>query len=172
MNFQNIYIETNRLKLLPISMNYKESIYNEFDDEVTKYMFPKPAENIDETEKFIENSIIKLKNNEEIVFVILNKNNNEFFGCAGIHKIKTLKPEFGIWIKKSVHNNKYGLEAVKGLFNWVINNIDYEYIIYPVDKNNYPSRKIPESLNGKICNEYKSINMKGVEQDILEYRIY
>ena len=44
--------------------------------------------------------------------------------------------------------------------------------MYPVDKKNISSRKIPESLGGIIETEYKTTNMAGKILDEVEYRIY
>jgi [ribosomal protein S5]-alanine N-acetyltransferase len=104
--------------------------------------------------------------------VILKKENNEFLGCVGAHHIDTKTPEFGIWIKKSTHGNGYGKDSVYALKKWADINIDYEYLLYPVEAENYPSRRIPESLDGKIFREYDKINMSGKNQHLLEYRIY
>ena len=38
----------------------------------------------------------------------------------------------------------------KTLFNWACEHLEIDYAIYPVDRSNIPSRKIPESLGGRI----------------------
>jgi hypothetical protein len=54
---------------------------------------------------------------------------------------------------------------------WAMVNLDFDYLIYPVDRRNLPSRKIPESLGGSIKAEYEKTNASGAVLDILEYRI-
>ena len=61
MELMNVLIITERLKLKPISYDYTDYIFNEFTQDITKYMFPKYAENKEETIKFIENSLEELK---------------------------------------------------------------------------------------------------------------
>ena len=172
MNLMNALIETERLILKPISYEYTENIFMKFTQEITKYMYPKPAENIEETRAFIEQSLKGLENGNNLQMVILNKIKNEFIGCIGLHNIEKIDPELGIWIKKSSYNNGYGLEAINGLIIWTNENVKFEYLKYPVDKNNTSSKKIPERNNGKIMKEYKNIGMKGNELEILEYWIY
>ena len=46
-------IETERLVLTPVSEKYIEKIYQHFNEKVTKYMFPSPAKNIDETRNVV-----------------------------------------------------------------------------------------------------------------------
>lgn len=171
MDFLNVKISTPRLLLLPISMKYKEEIFLEFFAEITKYMYPRSPKNISETEAFINDSIAGIKTATDIGLVILNKENLEFLGCAGIHGIKQ-KPELGIWLKKAAHGHKYGLEAITAIKNWAEQNLDYNYLRYPVDKANIASRKIPEALGGNIVDEYDKINMSGNILHIVEYRIY
>jgi len=66
MDLTNIIIETDRLLLIPITLDFAEDIFNEFSWEITKYMYPKPAEKIEETYDFINNSLMKLKKMEWI----------------------------------------------------------------------------------------------------------
>lgn len=57
VNRENIIIETERLLLVPITMQYAEEIFKEFNREITTYMSPKPAKDISETKAFIQHSI-------------------------------------------------------------------------------------------------------------------
>ncbi|MBE9193456.1 GNAT family N-acetyltransferase [Gloeocapsopsis crepidinum LEGE 06123] len=171
MNLLGIEISTERLILKPISMIYKEVIFSEFTEEITTYMYPCPAQDISETEAFISDSIGEMVDSWGLTFVILKRECQEFLGCAGFHRIDRKNPELGIWLKKTAHGNKYGLEAVTAIKNWADKNLDYKYLRYPVDKANIASRKIPEALGGKIVDEYYKINMSGKSLNIVEYRI-
>jgi [ribosomal protein S5]-alanine N-acetyltransferase len=107
-----------------------------------------------------------------LVLAILEEEKSEFLGLAGLHNIKSKTPEIGIWIKKSAHGNKYGLEAITAFIHWAKTNIDYTHLRYPVDKRNIASRRIPEMNGGIIMKEYKKINQRGFELDEVEYWIY
>ena len=172
MNTQNIIIETERLILKPITLDYKEDIFREFTPEITEYMFPKSAEKIEEIIELIEKSIKENKEGSNFQVVILNKETKEYLWNAGLHEINTKTPELGIWIKKLAHGNAYWKEAMIGFKNWVDKSLDYEYIIYPVVDVNYASKRIPEFLGGKIAREYDKKNMSGKMLHFLEYRIY
>lgn len=93
-------------------------------------------------------------------------------GCGGLHHIDKKTPELGIWVKKSAHGHGYGKEVIIALKEWADKNLNYEYILYPVAEKNYPSKKIPEFLGGKVAKEYNEVNMSGKKQHLLEYRIY
>ena len=172
MNLLDIIIETDRLLLKPIHVDYLNDIFNEFTLEITKYMYPKPAENKEETFEFINGSIKKMIKGTDLQMVIINKLNKEFIGCIGLHNINTLEPELGIWTKKSSHNNGFGLEAMTGLIDWTHKNIKFNYLVYPVDKRNIASRKLPEKNNGKIMKENKTVGMAGNLLDEYVYWIY
>jgi len=172
MDTSNITIETKNLCLKGIVLDYKGDIFKEFTAEICTHMFPKPADKIEETIEFIRKSIKENKKGSNFQIVILDKESKYFLGCGGLHHINRRIPELGIWIKKSAHSHGYGKEAIIALKEWADKNLDYKYIIYPVVEENYPSRRIPEFLGGKIVREYDEINMSGKNQHLLEYRIY
>jgi len=172
MELSLVEIFTNRLVLLPISQKYKEEIFREFTKEITTYMYPRPPQDIVETEEFINDSLGEIQTGNHLVLVILKKDSQEFLGCTGIHDIHSKHPELGIWLKKSAQGKGYGLEAITALKRWADENLDYEYLIYDVDKANSPSRRIPEKLGGQITREYDKTNLSGRVLYILEYKIF
>ncbi len=172
MDTSDIIIETENLLLKSISLNYKDDIFQEFTPDITTYMYPKAPDKIDDTIQFIQTAIETNQKGSNFQTVILKKDTGEYLGNVGIHHIDTETPEFGIWIKKSAHGHGYGKEAVVALKEWADKNLNYQYILYPVDEKNYPSRKIPEFLGAKVAREYEQVNMSGQKLDLLEYRIY
>ncbi len=165
-------IETKRLLLKSISLEYKENIFKEFTPEIAFYMIPKPAESIRETVDFINSSIKENSEGKNLQIVILDKNTKEFLGCGGLHHLDTKTPELGIWIKKSAHGHGYGMETMRALKDWADSNLDYQYIIYPVADKNIASRRIPESMGGKIEKEIDGKNGSGQNMHFVEYHIY
>ncbi|OWY66182.1 GNAT family N-acetyltransferase [cyanobacterium TDX16] len=171
MDLLSVEILTSRLRLKPVSMAYKEEIFSGFSEEITTYMCPRSPQEISEIEAFIESAIVDLEKGSDLILVILKKDSQEFLGCAGLHGMLGKTPEFGIWLKKTAHGYKYGLEAIRGIKNWAEQNLDYEYFLYPVDRANIASRKIPETLGGKVVREYKHKKTNGNILYLLEYRI-
>lgn len=172
LDIKTFKIETENLLLVPVSMDYVEEMFKEFTDDITKYMYPPTPKEIKETADFITFSINKFLKNEDVTVVILKKDTKEYLGNGGIHKINTKTPELGVWIKKGAHGHGYGKEAMIGLKKWADENLDYEYIKYPVAEENIASRKIPESLGGKETNKYSQVNGNGVALNIVEYYIF
>ncbi|HBW74229.1 MAG TPA: N-acetyltransferase [Candidatus Magasanikbacteria bacterium] len=172
MDTSNITIETKNLCLKGITSEYKNDIFIEFTPEITTHMFPKPAKKIEETVEFIETSIKENREGSNFQIVILDKVSKDFLGCGGLHHIDRKTPELGIWIKKSAHGYGYGKEAIIALKEWADKNLDYEYILYPVDSGNQASRRIPEFFGGEIAREHDEVSMSGRKLHLLEYRIY
>lgn len=165
-------LETERLLLAAITEDYTEVIFDAFTPEVTLFMHPRSPHRIEETMNFIREALVGLERGSNLQLVILEKETREFLGCTGLHNIDSRVPEFGIWLKESAQGNGYGMEAIVALHNWAVANLEYEYLKYPVDEENYPSRRIPEALNGVIEKEYQVMSLSNRRLFILEYRIY
>ena len=165
-------IESERLRLVPAAEAYAESILLEFTAEITTYMFPKPPDAIEEVLAFIARSRSEMARSEALVVAVLDKRTGEFLGHGGLHHIDSDTPELGIWLKKGAHGHRYGREAVTALAGWAQHNLPFRYLIYPVDRRNVASRKIPESLGGVIEAEYEQTGAGGQALSLLEYRMY
>ena len=168
----HVEIKTSRLKLLPTSPEFAEDMFKEFTAEVTRYMGPSPSKSIDETLKFIEDSLECMRQGDHLQFVILNRESGEFLGCCGLHgQGKPQTPELGIWIKACAHGNGYGKEAIFGLKRWADENLKYEYLIYPVDRRNQASIRIPEALGGEVFKQDTTERADSSNLDLVVYKI-
>ncbi len=167
----NFCLEFENYKMVPVSLDYAEDIFENFTDEITNFMTPKSPEKIQDTIDFIEEAVKENQENTDLYLAIIDKHTDSFVGCSGLHKTDTKTPEFGIWIKKEYHGKKIGRKAITALKNWAEQNFDYDYFLYPVDKNNIPSRKIPESLGGIMTREYQETNQSGKVLNLIEFRI-
>ena len=171
-DLSNLSIEGERVRLVSISSAYEQNIFEEFTSDITTYMIPKPADTIEETRAFIDSSLEGFTRADNFVFVILDKQTGEFFGCCGLHGRGDVKnPEFGIWLKRSAHGRGLGREAIRTLALWAQESMRLESFIYPVDKRNLPSRKIPESLGGVVFAEGIDEGMAGNVLEEVVYRI-
>lgn len=171
MNLSFVEIVTERLLLKPLSLTYKKEIFSEFTEEITTYLLVNPPSDISGTELFIKEAIQSLESGKNLYLLVLNKNSGEFLGCSGFHDIDRASPSVGIWLKKSAWGQKYGLEAIKALKKWAIENLQFREILYPVDRDNIASRKIAEALGGEIIRQYDKEGMGGKVLHVIEYRI-
>lgn len=169
MDYNELVIETKRLKLVPITLEYIDQIFIYFDQLVTRYMYPAPPKEYEDSIPFINSSIKNMREGTDYVYVILKKENDEFIGCGGMHRLDQEYPEFGIWTKTSAHGNHYGFEAVEATYHYFIG--QYKGFLYPVDKDNIPSKLIPLRLGGTIHRTFPQENQSGVMLDIEEYLV-
>jgi RimJ/RimL family protein N-acetyltransferase len=171
MDFTNFSLETERLLLVPLSMKFKHNVFSEFNTSITQFMYPKAPDKTEETEEFIRVSEEGIKAGEDLQLVITKKDNNEFLGLAGLHAVKTRTPILGLWVKKSAHGNAYGKEAIRAMYHWAKENLDFDYLEYHVDKDNIASIKIPESLGGVVAFEKTTKGLAGNDLNLLYYHI-
>ena len=73
--------------------------------------------------------------------------------------------------QKSAHFKHYGREAIYHLVKWAQENIVLNYLMYPVDRDNTPSRKIAEYLGGEIFREDVRKSMSGTMLNEVAYKI-
>ena len=157
-------IETKRLVIYPLQDSHTQDIYNNFNEEINTFITPAPPKKLSDTEEFVSGAIKKNREGKDfhVVFFIRT---GEFIGGGSLAHIDTSTPEFGVWVKKSAHGNKYGREAMTALKLWADQSIEYKYLKYPVAIQNIASRKIPESLGGVIEDKYKRPRALGGEID-------
>jgi [ribosomal protein S5]-alanine N-acetyltransferase len=161
-----------RVRLVPITNKYETDIFHEFTAAITRYMFPKPPETIDDTRAFIRHSQETMQAGNNLQLVILQRETGEFLGCCGLHgKNNGRKPELGLWLKASAHGHRYGREAITVLVDWAKTHLEVDSFIYPVARQNIASRKIPESLGGQIVRETQVVTQSGQALDEVVYEI-
>lgn len=171
-SLSELEIRSERLLLKPIEPRFAEDVFREFTPTITRFMFPRPADSIEETLEFVRSSQAGAARGTDLIFAVLLNESEEFMGCCGIHfRRNPSTPELGIWIKASGHGSGYGREAVHALKEWADKTFVCEYFIYPVDRQNQPSRKIAESLGGVVADELQSTTMSGTTLDELVYHI-
>ncbi|NEQ96975.1 MAG: GNAT family N-acetyltransferase [Cyanothece sp. SIO2G6] len=172
LDLTQVCVDGPRVRLQSISEEFAAPILREFSAEITRFMLPKPTETMEQAQDFIRSSTAGMVAKREIVFAILNNDTAEFLGCCGIHgQVDPRTPELGIWLKKSAHGQKLGREAIALACHWAWAHIDFDYLVYPVDRANIPSRKIPESMGGVIFEQKRVKTMRGTELDEIVFKI-
>jgi len=166
-----IEIKNENIKLRPITIEDKDDIFSEFTKDIVTYMYPPVPKDIDETIDFIESSIATMEAGLNIQLCITDSKTDEFLGCVGLHRIDKDIPEFGIWLKKSVHGKGIGRKSTEMLYDYACQNLEHKTYKYPVDKRNIASRKIPESLGGIEYSYEAHERPEGKPLDIVVYHI-
>ena len=89
LDFLDTVIESPRLHLTHTSEDDADNIFEAFDAAVTRYMFPKPAQSITETLKFITESRAATAAGKNLQLTISLKAIGEFLGCCGLRTVTT-----------------------------------------------------------------------------------
>jgi len=167
-----VSIESERLKLVPVSRKYSRDIFREFTADITRYMVPAPVDHIDEIYAFIDTSREKMVVGDQLVMAILETETGQLSGVCAIHgKESGVSAELGIWLKKSSQGKNLGREAIMRLVQWARDNLVLSGLLYPVDRDNIPSRKIAESLGGIVVAEGQRTSLSGASLNEWVYRI-
>lgn len=172
MYFFRIIIETPRLRLLSISHEYQDVIFQGFTAKVARYLSVKPTNDITDTKVFIDTALQRMRRGEELQCAVVMRKTNEFIGCAGLHDVY-VKPEIGLWIKESYWHQGFGTETVSALQDWAKRCISgHRCFYYSVHVENITSRRIAEKIGGRLVKPlfYKN-NVHEQHHPILTYRI-
>ena len=172
LNFRSVAINAERIRLQAISRKFTEEIYQNFTPNITQYMMPAPPSERADTAAFVESALLGLDRRDDLNLVICLRDGGEFLGICGLYaRGHPNEPELGIWLKKAAHGHGYGLEAITALKKWADSQLEYERLLFPVDRRNTPSRRIPEELGGRMIAEKKITSMSGTELDIVVFAI-
>lgn len=169
---RDISFSSDRLSYLVVNDSYKEDIFNALTPTVAKFLPFIPTGKIEDTQGFIDYSLDVLDKGTDITLIAVDKDTKEFIGCCGIHDINEESISLGIWLKESAFGKGYGQELIKALESYVNENLDVDYLIYNVEKDNHGSIKIAEKLGYiyhsdfvRNISEQKILNMLQYRKD-------
>lgn len=149
-------LETKRLLLVPVNESHIKDIFENFNEKIIKYMLPPAAKNIEETTNVVKSFIKQREEGTDYVYAITLKENNKFIGLVGLHNLKTNNVSVGIWTKYEAHGNHYAREAIGSIIKYA-KKLNYDKLLYDVDRRNKASRKIATYYGGKIIVDYKKV---------------
>lgn len=165
----NLTIKSTHLILKLIDEKYIDEINKNFTQEVAEYMPFNPNGNRNEIITFVEEAKKNLIEKTDIVFVVLDLD-EKFIGCCGMHNINPESVEVGLWLKKERQDQGLGTEVIINLINFIEQNLKIDYIIYPVDRENIRSLKIPQKLGFTAFKTYTKQKSDSINLNIIEYR--
>lgn len=159
-----IVIQSPRLQLSQFQMTDAPEVFGCITPGVARFMSWEPpswSEYVARCEKRAE-----APDPNNFPFVIRRLDNKECLGMASFEGADSPSPELGLWLKESAQGQGFGREVVAALVEWGHATLGKESFIYPVAIQNTASRRIAESLHGRII-----ANRTNPKYDSVVYRI-
>lgn len=156
---KEIILETERLKLRPLSVKDIEEVYEyNSDSEVRKYMYElqtKPGEDFpkEKTIDFLKGCDEEWKKEKPSFyeFGVIEKSSGKFIGniCAYLNEDGT-ECEFGWTFNRKYHGKGYCTEAALKMKEFAFETVKVKKIIARCDERNIPSRRVMEKIGLKL----------------------
>jgi RimJ/RimL family protein N-acetyltransferase len=167
----SIALFANRLALHAFTPADAPEIFAAVSPAITRFMSWDPSPSLAAFAEVWRQWLARTTAGTDLSLVIRLRATGEFLGVAGVHRIGSAEPEVGIWLKETAHGLGYGREAIGAIVTWAPAHIGAAALIYPVAKQNRPSRRLAESLHATIVGERKLRKSSGVVLDEVVYRI-
>ncbi|MFJ7828678.1 GNAT family N-acetyltransferase [Peribacillus sp. NPDC046944] len=145
-------IETSRLYLRPClpgdGLDVYEAIVRSRNELKTWLPFAQQEPSIEASEKNVLKAYADFILKEDIRLHIYRKEDGQFIGSTGLHRINWDIPKFeiGYWIDTEYRNKGYITEVVERLTRFAFNHYGAKRIEIRCDPNNLTSKRIPEKL--------------------------
>lgn len=161
-----IHIESGRLSIKPFSASDADATFPCITLSLTRFMAWEPPPDRASFDRIWQAWLPAIADGTDFVFAVRQRDSGAFLGLAGLHCINDASAELGIWIREDRHREGIGREAVSLIAGWASRALDIEGFTYPVAEENYPSRRIAESLGGVVAEQRETPKYKSVVYQI------
>jgi RimJ/RimL family protein N-acetyltransferase len=145
-----VHMESDRLLIRPFSAGDADAAFGCITPSLTRFMSWEPPANRDVFDRIWQGWLPTIADGSDYTFAIRQKANGSFLGLSGLHGVRNASAELGIWIREDCHAQGFGSEAVSLVASWASLALGIACFTYPVAEENYPSRRIAESLGGVV----------------------
>lgn len=142
---ERIILETERLKLVPLSLEHKEELFKFWSNEsVTEFMNIQPFKKITEVENMINLLVNLMQENQASRYTIILKEKNVIIGTCGLNYIdhENQRTEIAYDLGKNFWHQGYGIETMTAFIRWCIKEYNFHRIEAKVDINNHASKNL------------------------------
>nr|WP_084085537.1 GNAT family N-acetyltransferase [Cupriavidus sp. USMAA2-4] len=146
-----IRIESSRLSIKPFSASDADATFPCITLSLTRLMSWEPPPDRESFDLVWQAWLPAIAEGTDFVFAVRQRDSGGFLGLAGLHHVKSPSAELGIWIREDRHREGIGREAVSLVATWASRELGIDRFTYPVAEENYPSRRIAESLGGVVA---------------------
>ncbi|MCL6574321.1 MAG: GNAT family N-acetyltransferase [Bacillus sp. (in: Bacteria)] len=137
-----------------------------------------PWAHIEQTGEDVEGNIrhahAKFLTRDDLRLHIFNKENGEFIGSSGLHRINWDVPKFeiGYWIDSRFSGNGYITEATEAITEFAFTELKAKRVEIRCDFKNTKSRAIPEKLGYTLEGILKNDDISADRKEIRDTCIY
>lgn len=142
-------LETERLLLRDITIDDRQAIFDYRSDAETNKFQSWIPETLEDVESFIQRNIKEFNQPESWYQVLItDKQTKTVIGDIGIHFFgnENLQVELGITLSKNFHGQGYASEALKGIIDFLFNDLKKHRIMTSVDPDNVDSIQLMERI--------------------------
>lgn len=131
-------------------------------------LFAQTLQSEEEIEINIREAHLKFLKREDLRLQIFHKETGESIGGTGLHRIDwdVKRFEIGYWLHSKYWSKGYMTEAVRGIIDFAITDLNAQRIEIRCDSTNHKSRAIPEklgfTLDGILMKNSLSVDQKEV----------
>lgn len=161
-NPNDIHIESGRLSIKPFSESDADATFPCITHSLTRLMAWEPPANREGFDRIWQAWLLAIAEGTDFVFAIRQRDSGAFLGLVGLHHVKSACAELGIWIREDRHREGIGREAVTLAAAWATRELGIERFTYSVAEENYPSRRIAESLGGIVVERCETPKYKAI----------
>ncbi|MGF6726784.1 RimJ/RimL family protein N-acetyltransferase [Paraburkholderia sp. GAS41] len=147
---EEIQIESERLSIRPFSADDADATFHCITPSLTRFMSWEPPASRGDFDRVWRGWLPTIAEGTDFVFAIRQRDDGSFLGLAGLHRVRNASAELGIWIREDFQKQGFGRDAVGLVATWASFALGIESFTYPVAEQNYPSRRIAESLGGVV----------------------
>jgi ribosomal-protein-serine acetyltransferase len=128
---------------------------------------------LEDTGKFIEENIQKMKDKKYFPFIVIDTTNNQIAGFIDVKNIdwNIPKAELGCFVDKNYENKGLSSKALEKVIDYLFETYNFAKLFLRTHENNTSARKLAEKcgfeMEGRIRRDYKTT--KGELVDLIYY---
>jgi RimJ/RimL family protein N-acetyltransferase len=170
-DLSNVALTCDRLALRSFRPADAPELFNAATLKISRYMTWDPCTSLEAFGEVWREWLPSMAHGSDLYLVIRLASSSAFLGVVGLHKIGCSAPEVGIWIGETSQRLGYGREAIAAIAKWAATHVGAAALIYAVVEQNYPSRRLAESLRGVPSGKRALRKASGNTFDEIIYRL-
>ena len=129
------------IRVVPFEMKYIEDYHKNFNEEITKYQWPDPFENLENARALLQEFLDEMEKGETLIFAVVD-DADRFIGSTEIHGLTDVCNELGVWIIEPRQGKGYAYEALKYTLDQAYEKYGKTEFFYEADIRNEGSNKL------------------------------